>query len=203
VYPELELERRSLAELLALFQDGTPAEEEASLYYSEVAWYVGRRGDEAAEALVALIPAANDEQLRAILFALGVDAVSAEVAGAVLPLYLADERDLIQAEAIASLGHRRDRRLVGHTDAFLRHPSHWVRARTLEYLSRLTPAESKSALHDALTDTHYIVREVAVDQLDEIEDRAAIPWITPLLYDSHPHVRQAARTAIKNLGGSR
>jgi HEAT repeat protein len=66
-------------------------------------------------------------------------------------------------------------------------------------MSRLFSEEAKPILYAALHDERYIVRETAVDELDERCDAEAAPLIRPLLDDPHPDVRQAAETYFTNL----
>ena len=52
----------------------------------------------------------------------------------------------------------------------------------------------------ALKDPHYIVRENAIDELDDLEYYQALPDIRALLQPGeHEDVIQAAETAIENL----
>ena len=42
----------------------------------------------------------------------------------------------------------------------------------------------------------------AIDELEEMDYRAALPFIRRLLNDSDKYVRQAAETAVRNLEGT-
>jgi HEAT repeat protein len=105
----------------------------------------------------------------------------------------------VVAEAIDSLGR------IGAGDALERvarlqqHGDPFVRGAVLRFLRRTVPERVKPLLLAALSDEAYIVRENAVDELDELGDPSVIPAIRPLLDDPHPHVREAARTAIEDL----
>ncbi len=44
-----------------------------------------------------------------------------------------------------------------------------------------------------------LVYENACDELDDFEAVEAMPALTPLLDDPHPHIRQAAQTGLDNL----
>ena len=66
-------------------------------------------------------------------------------------------------------------------------------------MSKLYPDEAFLLLIEALQDSDEIVRQSAIDEIDELEIIKAIPYIRPLLDDPSPDVRQAAETAIQNL----
>jgi HEAT repeat protein len=61
--------------------------------------------------------------------------------------------------------------------------------------------ETKSiqALLAALHDPSFIVRESAIDELDELQAVASLPALANLLQDPDPDVREAARTAYDHL----
>jgi hypothetical protein len=117
----------------------------------------------------------------------------------ILFVTLKDKRPMIVAEAIDGLT------FLNITDAFdqiLRRQfdeSPLVRGAVLRYMSRLFPKQAIPLLLDALNDPHFIVRENAVDELDDLDAKTALPELRKLLNDDHPDVRQAAATAIRNL----
>lgn len=84
------------------------------------------------------------------------------------------------------------------------HQSPYVRSGVLRYMSRFYTPEAHQLLIDALKDPSYIVRESAVDELDEsdhgFEAGTLKEILQPLINDPHPHVRQAVITALSNLG---
>ena len=67
-------------------------------------------------------------------------------------------------------------------------------------LARSAPDMATKPLLVALQDRHFVVRESAVDALADLGLVDALPAIRPLLHDPHPHVRQAAQTAVEHLG---
>lgn len=75
-----------------------------------------------------------------------------------------------------------------------------VRGAVLRFARQVVPDRAPALLLDALHDPHYIVRENAVDELDELDYTPALPRIEALSADPHPHVRAAALGAIANLG---
>jgi HEAT repeat protein len=81
----------------------------------------------------------------------------------------------------------------------LAHPSQYVAGAVLRHLRQLFPEEAKPILHKARSDRRYVVREYAVDALDELGDAEAAPLIRALVNDPHPHVRHAARWYFESL----
>ncbi len=79
------------------------------------------------------------------------------------------------------------------------HQAPIVRAAVLDYLARAEPESARPALIQGLGDPDYIVRETAVDALDDLGAADAISAIEALLDDPHEDVRLAARTAVDNL----
>jgi HEAT repeat protein len=77
-----------------------------------------------------------------------------------------------------------------------------VRCAALGFVRRYDPERAKNTLLSALDDEAYLVRMCAADELDELDDPTVVPHLQPLLADSHPHVRQAAETAIENLAAT-
>ena len=117
----------------------------------------------------------------------------------ILLSYLHDRRPLIVADAVDGLA------FLGATDTadailpLRTHPDPYIRGSVLRFISRLFPKEAPPILLEALQDPHYIVKENAIDELDNLGAIEAIPYIRPFLSDPHPHVVQAAQTAISNL----
>lgn len=78
-------------------------------------------------------------------------------------------------------------------------PDPYVRGSVLRFISELYPESTSLLLIEVLQDPHYIVRESAIDKLDELDVVESIPYIRPLLADPHLDTRQAAATAMQNL----
>lgn len=116
-----------------------------------------------------------------------------------LHTFLQDSRERVvmcAVDALATIGAR------DISEEILRlrtYPSPYARASVLRYMSKLFPNEAPPLLIEALKDPHFIVREEAIDQLDDLNYYQALPDIRPFLYDQPADVRQAARTAVKNL----
>ena len=119
--------------------------------------------------------------------------------------YLDHSNELIVIEAIDGLAHLEATEAHDRVLAHLAHPSQYVVGAVLRYMSRLFRDEALSILLEALRDERYIVRECAVDELDELDppafDAEVASHIRPLLDDSHPDVRSAARWYFAHMAG--
>jgi HEAT repeat protein len=87
----------------------------------------------------------------------------------------------------------------------LPHASQYVVGAVLRYISKLFRDEALPILLEALHDERYIVRECAIDELDELDPPAfnaeVASHIRPLLDDPHPDVRSAAEWYLAHLDG--
>lgn len=79
------------------------------------------------------------------------------------------------------------------------HTSPYVRGAVLRFVSELYPELATKLLFESLRDQHALVRQNAIDELDDLGMIESLPSIRLLLNDSHPDVRQAAQTAVANL----
>jgi HEAT repeat protein len=79
------------------------------------------------------------------------------------------------------------------------HPSPYVVGSVLRFLSRNHPDRARPILLEALGSGEPVVRQNAVDEIDELGYAAALPRLRRLLEDPDEDVRQAARTAVANL----
>ncbi|WP_158430210.1 HEAT repeat domain-containing protein [Nocardia cyriacigeorgica] len=187
----------SLSDLVARFS----VEGEYDDFYEAVAEELYRQGQAGIEVLGQELVGRRVPQLRAALTVLAlhqgedpafVDAVRTLVGGS---------EPVVVADAIRILGS------LGATDmgqAVRRtgdHQAPIVRAAVLDYLARAEPDSARPALMQGLNDSDYIVRETAVDALDDLGVTDAVSAIEMLLEDPHEDVRLAARTAVDNLRG--
>ena len=95
--------------------------------------------------------------------------------------------------AIDGLAHLEATEAHDRVLAYLAHPSQYVVGAVLRYMSQLFRDEAMPILLDALRDERYIVRECAVDELDELDHRfrrRGCALIRALVNDPHPDVRQ-------------
>jgi HEAT repeat protein len=142
----------------------------------------------------------NDEtRLRAVLGSLWFLPPHDPVGTRINLFYLDHANEFIVMEAIDGLAHLEATEAQDRVQAHLTYPSQYVVGAVLRYLRQLFPDEAKPILYKALRDRRYIVRECAVDELDELGDAEAASLIWPLVNDAHPDVRSAARWYFESL----
>ena len=195
-----ELEHLSLSELIARFH-GAPLEGEEYAYttYSEVALLIRESGSAGVEFLWKEAKKADTTRLRAILLALTQPPLEEPAIKKWLLSLLQDKRPLIVAEAIDSLTRQAEADTLQQVLPLLKHASPYVTGSVLRFMSEFYPERAIPLLIEALNDAHFIVRENAADELGELEAVDALPFLRAKLEDPHPHVRQAAETAIEML----
>lgn len=199
LYPELD--NLDLTKLINCFhQTFTDGERDDFSYFSDVALRIRQYGKAGIDFLFGELDRANLEQLRGIILALTFQPpLEHPSLRGILLSYLHDRRPLIVADAVDGLA------FLGATDTadavlpLRTHPDPYVRGSVLRFISRLFPKGAPPILLEALQDPHYIVKENAIDELDNLGAIEAIPYIRPFLSDLHPDVVQAAQTAISNL----
>lgn len=190
----------TLNELIDRFEAPGPGQDKYDYaYYSELAIDIAKQGEAGIDVLLRFFPKANDAQLRAILFALPIYDTDRERLHRLLAQFLDDARPLIAAEAIDGLRYIGAGDVIDQVMDLLHHSSPYVRGSALRYMSRLYPWKAYDLLIKSLQDPDYIVRENAIDELQELDATDAIPMLAPLLHDPHPYVRQAAETALSGL----
>ena len=213
-YPELD--SLSLSELQARFRAAPPVDpdlEDAApprdpdrdsyhdLWYGEVAIAIRKRDPEGgARFLRGEVAVADPERLTAILLAITWFAERDRVHADLLIECLEHPDEHVAAEAIDGLSVLGGCGLTERILALAADPRALVRGAVLRFARRVVPDRAPALLLDGLRDPHYIVRENAVDELDELDYMPALPRIVELSRDPHPHVRSAALGAIANLG---
>ena len=201
IYPELD--NLDMTKLINCFHKTfTDDESDNFSYFSEVALRIREQGKAGIDFLFEESERTNLEleQLRGIILALTfLPPVEHPSLRGILLSYLHDRRPLIVADAVDGLA------FLGATDTadailpLRTHPDPYIRGSVLLFISRLFPKEAPPILLEALEDPHYIVKENAIDELDDLGVIEAIPYIRPFLSDPHPYVVEAAQTAISNL----
>ena len=191
----------NLSELIARFH-GAPFEGDDYAYttYSEVARLIRQSGEAGVEFLWNEAKQADTTRLRAIILALTQPPLEELATYEWLLSFLQDKRPLIVAEAIDSLARQGEADAVKQVLPLLKHTSPYVRGSVLRFMSEFYPERAVPLLIEALNDVHFIVRENAADELGELEALEALealPFLRAKLEDPHPHVRQAAETAIE------
>ena len=122
----------------------------------------------------------------------------APAARAVFRQRLSDSRPLIAMAAIDGLGMLQDIEAMNAVLALRDNPSEWVRGAALAYMRSCAPAQAVPMALAALADAHFMVRETAIDHVDELGVAGQyLDRIRPLLDDEHPQVRSATAWAIE------
>ncbi len=179
-------------------------EDEYALWVQESAVAIARLGREETNWLLAFAPYADELRLRVILIA--VTCVAEELSEqqrayvcALARRLLADKRPMVVAEAVDTVRLLGCRRAKERIAALGRHSSPYVRGSVLRYFARHHPKEAIPLLERALNSREPIVRQNAVDELDDMNYAPALGKIKRLLQDPNKDVRQAARTAVNHL----
>ncbi len=121
---------------------------------------------------------------------------------------LDDQEDVVVMDAIDGLRHLKKSDFLDRVMTFNNHPSPYVRAAVLRFIGGLFPNQAVPYLIEAIHDPHFIPREETADTIGEmdIDDdekrQLFMPYLQVLLNDEHPHVRQAAETAIAFIEGT-
>jgi hypothetical protein len=199
LYPELAT--LSFAELLTAFEQ--PRYPDGATFYQEVAIAIRAAGDLGLGFLLGKLTTSRTMQLRGAI--LGVTfppaqerALATHIQHSIQQL-IGHPHPLVAMEAIDALCLLGDRTPAAIVLGCAHHKSPYVRGAVARYVAALVPDHIKTVVLPALQDPHYIVRESAIDALDETNRVDARKAIQPLLSDPHPHVRQAAETALAQL----
>jgi len=213
MYPELD--SLSLAELETRFRAPPPEDpdlddavspeepdlEYDDLWYDEVAIAIRKRDPDAgARFLRGEVAGADTARLTAILLAITWFDERDRGHADLLIECLEHPDEAVVAGAINGLAGLGGCELTERLLALVVDSREMVRGAVLRFASRVVPDRAPALLLDALTDRHYIVRENAVDELEELDYTAALARIEALSEDPHPHVRQAVLGAITSLG---
>jgi HEAT repeat protein len=197
IYPELD--DLDIDILIEKWNSQAIIPEESELYYQEIAYLIREKGDVGNQFITGfLLDTQNIDDEDRIQAALRFPPKNQNV-HEFLRQCLDDHRSKIISLAIDALSDIQDFSALERVLVFKNHEDPYVRGSVLRHLSKLYPDTVYPILIEALQDSHYIVRENAIDELDKLEDIRAISYIEPLINDAHPHVRQAAQTALKNL----
>jgi hypothetical protein len=194
----LDLERVTVDELRDELRRGARDHEEPFAYLSDVALALGRRSG-TPELLDLFGQLEDDDAARAVVFAAAEEDAAATPVRSFLRAALDDEREFVAAEALDGLAFGRTPLQAEVLERLSQHPSPYVRGALLRYLARVRGRSVVDILVAALKDGSHIVRENAIDELEELEAREAVPALRRLLDDSHRDVRAAARYALQTL----
>ncbi|MGI5222430.1 HEAT repeat domain-containing protein [Nocardia sp. CA-290969] len=184
-----------MADLVARWSVG----DEYDDYYEAVARELYEQGGPGVEVLTQELAGGRVSQLRAALTVLAMHQGSEPAFAEYVKALAGDSEPVVAADAVRLLGSFGMTELGELIRGMGDHPSPFVRAGVLDYLARAEPESAYPALIQGLRDSAYVVRETAVDALDDLDLTEAITSIELLLEDPHEDVRQAARTAVDNL----
>lgn len=186
------------------------AEDEAALWFDEVAIQIAKSGRHGLDYLLARLPTAAERRLRSILIALpflnarlvhGKD-TRPRLHEAILPL-LSHADAWVASEAVDTLRWLAFREEAGRVRRLLKAPSAPVVSSALRFLAWSDPKEARPILEKALKSPEPLIRQNAVDELEELQSVASLPVLRPLLDDPDADVRQAAQFAVDALEGLR
>jgi HEAT repeat protein len=204
-----ELSDKSPEELLRAFDSGPGPtddveEEEILPWLDEVARFVAEKGEAGLNALLQRLLGADEAHARAILGSLAFlpkdvrDKHRPRLEGLVRS-FLADPRPAVLAEAVDALRYLDGAGAENAVRPLLEHASPEVVGSALRFFAHHRPAEARPLLLRALQSPEPLVRENAVDELDDLGCVEALPQLRGLVDDEDENVRQAARTAVSNL----
>ncbi|MEA2597565.1 MAG: hypothetical protein QOF01_4034 [Thermomicrobiales bacterium] len=174
----------------------------ANAYFEELAFTLRDRPG-GIDYLAGLIASADENRLRAIILTLSTPPLRMAGLADSLRSLLHGDRPFVVAAAIDGLAQIAGDHDLDQIVALHDHPSPYVRGSVLRYLTTVGAPTAPARLRAALGDPHHVVRAAAIDGLDDLEQLDTVPSLLALLGDSHPHVRQAAQTAIEHLHWAR
>jgi hypothetical protein len=198
LYPELAT--LSFPQLITAFEQ--PRHVDGVLFYQEVAGAIRAAGDLGLGYLLGKLTTRRSSQVRATILGLTFPPVQEPQLAAhiqdVLRQYIQHQHALIAMDAIDALCHLDDRAPAAAVLARTNDASPYLRSAVVRYVAVLLPEQILAIVLPALQDPDHIVRESAIDALDEADWVDAAEVIRPYLKDPHPHVRQAAATALEH-----
>jgi hypothetical protein len=193
-----------MCEFLDPDRDEKAPKDEREWRLNELACQMANLGKQGIQLMLSGMHAVNDFRLRAFLIAFGgaaakvTPALAESICKAARPL-LNYKSPLIVAEAADLLTRYRRKEVRDQIVPLLQHSSPYVVGAALRYMARLFPKKAVPLLEDALASSDPIILQNAIDELDDMGYAPALPKIKRLLKYRNKDVRQAARTAVKNL----
>jgi hypothetical protein len=204
IFPELNT--LTFEQLVARFSGDPPELDDIDLYYGEVTCVMRHYGEIAVDYLIQQFDHADlPQRKRAILTALTFPPpIDRPEVLHLLHRSLDDAEPLIVMDAIDGLWLLEKREYLERVLALEEHSDPWVQGGVLRYISKLFPDRAFPMLIEATQHPHYIVRENAVDELDEMDLSEeqwseAEPHLRRLLEDESEGVRDAAKWALFSL----
>jgi HEAT repeat protein len=197
-----ELDPLSHAELILAF-GGDPRyqfesdPDQLDVFYEEVAVKIlSREIDSGVRYLLGRVDDLDPLRLQAALHALAFSKATLFDSEALFTRFLSHDDPLVLANAINGLRHYRIHAVKSQILPLLRHHASSVVGSVLEYLAHLFPEEAKPHLVHALRSGDPLLREWAVEIIDDTGADDLLIEVAPLLRDPHPDVRRAAHWTI-------
>ena len=198
--PNLYLIDKSFSELLAMFMIDIANDSE---YYDNLAFYLMQNH---AQLTLGLLSDFSSIRKRAIISTLGwarhdidFNAQQIDIEQTLLPLLNHDDPWVI-FEAISALKYI-DSDHFDKIKPFLTHDDVYIRSASIQYFSKRQGLIYKNAVIDYLKDPHPLIRETALDELDEMDglpDDELIAIISPYLTDENKTVRELVQYIINS-----
>jgi hypothetical protein len=186
--------------------EGILADNEADLWLQEIALDIMKAGCDGMRFLLESMHGADDSRLRAVLGSLAcssdyLDEESRGKVKSILVSFLTHSNPALIMESTDSL------RMLGFSEVadkvfpLLGHKSPYVVGGALRYLNRHRRDAATPLLIRALESPEPIIRQNAIDELEELGLPEMLPRLYPLLDDPDKYVREAALSAIRTLEG--
>jgi hypothetical protein len=207
IFPELV--QQESEKLQHWFLDPSKAnkvpKEDRPLWLEEISARIAKTGTKGVDFLLNHVNGQDEARTRAILIALSLrknfsDRMRTRICDCV-QTFLLDSRPLVVAEAIDTLRLLQCETSLGPIVWLINHPSPYVVGSVLRFLASHLRDKAAPILEFALKSGEPIVRQNAIDELDDLSYTPALPKIRELLTDPDANVRLAALTAVKNLEG--
>lgn len=182
---------KSFEELISLFFFDVLNDDD---YYDVVAYNLALNYQEQLQSMLHLL---SFNRLRGAICGLGLAGKELNYKPNI-KTYLDHENPLIVAATIDAL-RRTDGGLWDHISILSDHESPYVRGAVLRYCKATLRQESTGILLLALKDSHPVVRENALDELEGIADETMVSCVSELLNDPDSSVRTAAENLIYSI----
>lgn len=192
MYDTINIAGKTFEELMALFFCEVKNDDD---YYDVIACNLAQQYRSQLENLLHVL---TGTRLRAAICGLGIASIESDKIDNLLAPFLNHSDDLVISAAIDAL-RRAGKSNWSLIEPLLRHQSPYVRGAALRYCKAKLGAGAASWLLEGFKDPDPIVRENALDEIEDIVDKSMMSIIETMLVDSSASVREAARTLLSNI----